>query len=78
MYGGIAVSAYCKDWDGSGFKWCFLDGGFGAAECPDAQKASSGDYYWTKSPAVCGGKNEELKRTSCINKLVVLKKDIML
>ena len=50
---GADVGAFCKDWSGVGFSWCYLKGASNAAECPDAIKSRHGDYYWSKHPTVC-------------------------
>ena len=41
--------------EGSGYIWCFLEGGEHARVCPGAVQSTSGGY-WSKSEVVCNGK----------------------
>ena len=47
------VKGYCNTWKGQAFRFCYLSDGLDAVNCPEAQKSSEGNFYFTRNSAIC-------------------------
>jgi len=55
---GSGFGGYCKDWDQTGYNWCYLKGGDNARHCPEARKEElnngndkkTGQMWWSGAP----------------------------